>query len=93
MRARRLLLQGAAFTNGQLSSLSAQSPLLQALPLCYIAFVDAAQPDPYNDAVQLPLYESTTRDKVVSELKLPCSGDARQWILAGAAIFLTDTSV
>ncbi|CEO98015.1 hypothetical protein PBRA_006129 [Plasmodiophora brassicae] len=93
MQVEGLLLQGAAFTNGQLSSLSAQSPLLQALPLCYIAFVDAAQPDPYNDAVQLPLYESTTRDKVVSELKLPCSGDARQWILAGAAIFLTDTSV
>lgn len=45
---------------------------------------------PYSpdDCISLPVYTSAERDRVVTNVDIPCGGNQDQWIQCGAALFL-----
>ncbi|KAJ8297986.1 LOW QUALITY PROTEIN: hypothetical protein KUTeg_024517 [Tegillarca granosa] len=47
-------------------------------------------PDPYgfDESISLPVYYSNDRDRIVTRMDLPCSGNQSNWLQCGAAIFL-----
>jgi hypothetical protein len=49
-----------------------------------------ADPEPYPDGLATPLYFSTTREEFICEIRLPAKPPLENWILSGAALFLTD---
>ncbi|KAJ3390612.1 Cytoplasmic dynein 2 heavy chain 1 [Lobulomyces angularis] len=85
----RLYLQGCLFDGNRLSELSSSDPTLNSVPTCNIAWL------PTNNntkgKLEIPLYQSVNREKVISVLQVPCSGDGSLWILAGAAFFLSNS--
>lgn len=88
-----LLLQGCGFQGGVLSPLSGDSPSLQPLPPCQLAFIPKEAPEPYPDsnaALALPVYVAPSREEFVCEMRVPCKGQNDRWVLAGAAIMLNE---
>ena len=87
-----LLVQGCSFSNGSLVAVDVNSPAVSVLPNLYIAWVPKSEPECYklNESVVIPVYSTLRRDSSLCELRLPCSGNSQSWIVAGAALFLTD---
>eukprot|EP01116_Phalansterium_solitarium_P024803 TRINITY_DN91_c0_g1_i2.p1 TRINITY_DN91_c0_g1~~TRINITY_DN91_c0_g1_i2.p1 ORF type:complete len:4088 (+),score=2028.04 TRINITY_DN91_c0_g1_i2:171-12434(+) len=88
-----LLLQGAAFDSGKLSEAFADAATVVPIPHYYIGWIPQDLPDPHkgDNCINAPLYLSGKRDKFICEIGLPCQGDRVKWILAGVALFLTET--
>ena len=61
-------------------------------PEVVIGFVTKDVPDVYNEgaAVAIPLYTSTTREELLSELMMPLDDDPTRWVLSGVALFLSE---
>ena len=71
----------------------ADAPEIQQVPKCTFAWIAQEDRDPYPEeaSVLVPLYASTTREKLVSQLLLPCQvGEKPKWIVAGVALFLSE---
>eukprot|EP01116_Phalansterium_solitarium_P024805 TRINITY_DN91_c0_g1_i4.p1 TRINITY_DN91_c0_g1~~TRINITY_DN91_c0_g1_i4.p1 ORF type:complete len:4085 (+),score=2013.94 TRINITY_DN91_c0_g1_i4:171-12425(+) len=87
-----LLLQGAAFDGGKLSEAFADAATVIPVAHFYLGWIPQDQPDPYQpqNCIMAPLYLSGARDKLISEIGLPCQGDRVKWILAGVALFLNE---
>jgi dynein heavy chain 2 len=45
---------------------------------------------PYDSkgVISLPVYFNNTREKIVTKLDIPCSGDHSKWLQMGAAIIM-----
>lgn len=89
-----LLLQGALLNNGVLAELKEDSPSLVSIPDITFAFIDEADPDPYQRSLAVPVYYQLTREEFICELKIPIASEneANSFILAGVALFLSGTS-
>ncbi len=87
---RGLLLQGASFEGGALHESTSDAQELVAVPTCYMAYTREDEREPYaKDAcIKVPLYYSTSRDRMLVEISLPATGDISKWIIAGVALFL-----
>jgi len=88
-----LLLQGCNFDGEKLFDASADGPELLAIPKCTIAWIGKDEKDPYSEdgSVLIPLYATTTRERLISQMYMPCAvGDKMKWVQAGVAMCLSD---
>ena len=61
-------------------------------PPCTFAWIPKSNPDQYrsNEAINLPLYHTNMRDKILTFVQVPSGGDENKWLQAGAVLFLDD---
>ncbi|KAM9317805.1 cytoplasmic dynein 2 heavy chain 1 [Pholidichthys leucotaenia] len=86
-----LQLEGCSFDGAHLCENRHDSPSVSAVPPCYMAWVPqntAADSTASEESIWLPLYTSSERVKVVTQISLPCGPNPSQWIQTGAALFL-----
>jgi dynein heavy chain 2 len=71
-----LYLQGCAFDGARLSDISGQQAEIMQLPACSIAWISEKQADPYpaDQSVEIPVYNSIDREKLLCTLKLANNG-------------------
>ena len=86
-----LLVQGAscAAPHG-LAPLADGAPTFAMMPPIHLAWLphDARQPYPAERSALIPVYENQSREVLLSELRLPCTGLEATWLQAGCALFL-----
>uniref|UniRef100_A0A2C9JPE7 Dynein heavy chain C-terminal domain-containing protein n=1 Tax=Biomphalaria glabrata TaxID=6526 RepID=A0A2C9JPE7_BIOGL len=85
-----LMIEGCTFDGSRLSENQRDSPTVVAIPPCIVSWIPKESPDPYgmDDVISLPVYYSSTRDRIVTRLDVPCGGNVDQWLQTGAALFL-----
>ncbi|XP_043928516.1 cytoplasmic dynein 2 heavy chain 1 isoform X1 [Protopterus annectens] len=85
-----LQLEGCSFDGNQLSANQHDSPSVSSVLPCYMAWIAQNASGPYSpyDCISLPLYTSAERDRLVTNINIPCGGNQDQWIQCGAALFL-----
>ncbi|KAJ8027756.1 Cytoplasmic dynein 2 heavy chain 1 [Holothuria leucospilota] len=86
-----LQLEGCTFDGARLSENQRNSPSVCTVPTCNMAWVMKDTNDVYaaSDSISLPVYFSEDREKIVTNLKLPCvSSERDRWVQTGAALFL-----
>ncbi|KAJ3070332.1 Cytoplasmic dynein 2 heavy chain 1 [Podochytrium sp. JEL0797] len=84
-----LLLQGCNLDGARLIEASAEDPSFAAVPVAYLAWM----PKTFilSSRIDVPLYVSPTREKLVGTLQVPCNPeDESTWVLAGVAFFLNE---
>jgi dynein heavy chain 2 len=67
------------------------SPSVSTLPPCTVGWVPLDTPSPYPDgeSIAIPVYSSSTHDKLVIQFEVPCGNiNSGVVIQSGAAIFL-----
>ncbi|XP_073518216.1 cytoplasmic dynein 2 heavy chain 1 isoform X2 [Phyllobates terribilis] len=84
-----LQLEGCSFDGNHLSENQHDSPSVSVVPPCYMAWISQST-GIYSpgECISLPVYTSAERDRVVTNIDLPCGGDQNCWIQCGAALFL-----
>eukprot|EP00753_Platysulcus_tardus_P014516 PLAT4386.4.p1 GENE.PLAT4386.4~~PLAT4386.4.p1 ORF type:complete len:4448 (-),score=2754.09 PLAT4386.4:79-13422(-) len=87
-----LLLQGADFDGDLLEEAAPDGAEQITVPDCRVAWVPADGEDPYTSHafISVPLYYATDRERLLTNLMMPCSGDKSKWIIAGVAVFLDE---
>ncbi|KAF5921105.1 hypothetical protein HPG69_018505 [Diceros bicornis minor] len=85
-----LLLEGCSFDGNRLSENQHDSPSVSSVLPCFMGWIpqDAYGPYSPNECISLPVYTSAERDRVVTNIDVPCGGNQDQWIQCGAALFL-----
>ncbi|XP_071781183.2 cytoplasmic dynein 2 heavy chain 1 [Centroberyx gerrardi] len=86
-----LQLEGCSFDGVRLSENQHDSPSVSAVPPCCMAWVtqsSSVDSSGAEESIWLPLYTSSERVKVVTQVSLPCGANPSQWIQTGAALFL-----
>ncbi|XP_072706738.1 cytoplasmic dynein 2 heavy chain 1 isoform X3 [Ciconia boyciana] len=85
-----LQLEGCSFDGNRLSENLHDSPSVSSVLPCYIAWIPQDAYGPYSpeECISLPVYTSVERDRVVTNIDVPCGGNQDQWIQCGAALFL-----
>lgn len=56
--------------------------------VCVCVFQSAVGSYSLDECISLPVYSSAERQRVVTNVQLPCAGDHDTWIQSGAALFL-----
>ena len=61
------------------------------LPPLHLAWVATDRRDPYprDKSALISVYENQTRESLLSEIRLPCTGSESVWLQAGCALFLS----
>ncbi|XP_051482944.1 cytoplasmic dynein 2 heavy chain 1 isoform X1 [Apus apus] len=85
-----LQLEGCSFDGNRLSENLHDSPSVSSVLPCYMAWIPQDAYGPYSpeECITLPVYSSMERDRVVTNIDVPCGGNQDQWIQCGAALFL-----
>ncbi|XP_068037518.1 cytoplasmic dynein 2 heavy chain 1 isoform X5 [Anomalospiza imberbis] len=85
-----LQLEGCRFDGNRLSENLHDSPSVSSVLPCYMAWIPQDAYGPYSpeECISLPVYTSVERDRVVTNIDIPCGGNQDQWIQCGAALFL-----
>ncbi|NXI65822.1 DYHC2 protein, partial [Anseranas semipalmata] len=85
-----LQMEGCSFDGNRLSENLHDSPSVSSVLPCYMAWIPQDAYGPYSpeECVSLPVYTSMERDRVVTNIDVPCGGNQDQWIQCGAALFL-----
>ncbi|XP_060532310.1 cytoplasmic dynein 2 heavy chain 1 isoform X2 [Cylas formicarius] len=83
-----LLIEGGILENGTLKPCSINSENIVAAPNCYLSW--SAKRNPGDDKyIQVPLYESSNREKKVLCLRVPCALENKEkWTLASVALYM-----
>ena len=87
-----LLLQGAVFDGKKLIDAECDGPELEVAPLVTVAYLPFSDAEKYasSASLKIPVYYSTTRERLLTELSIPGGDDLPRWILAGVALFLSE---
>ncbi|KAM4699205.1 cytoplasmic dynein 2 heavy chain 1 [Discoglossus pictus] len=85
-----LHLEGCSFDGHRLSENQHDSPSVSMVPSCYMAWIPQQSIGTYSpdECISLPVYTSAERDRVVTNVDVPCGGNQNKWIQCGAALFL-----
>ncbi|KAA0702385.1 Cytoplasmic dynein 2 heavy chain 1 [Triplophysa tibetana] len=85
-----LQLEGCSFDGSRLAESHHDSPIVSAVPACYMAWIPQSAVGSYSpeECISLPVYSSSERLRVVTNVQLPCAGAHDTWIQSGAALFL-----
>uniref|UniRef100_A0A8C2M1K4 Cytoplasmic dynein 2 heavy chain 1 n=1 Tax=Cricetulus griseus TaxID=10029 RepID=A0A8C2M1K4_CRIGR len=85
-----LLLEGCSFDGNRLSENQHDSPSVSSVLPCFMGWTPQSTYGPYSpdECISLPVYTSAERDRVVTNIDVPCGGNQDQWIQCGAALFL-----
>jgi hypothetical protein len=84
-----IYIQGCRFDGCQLSELSQHDNVVSTIPVFKLAWV-TKDDVPKTPSVSLPVYVDQRREKLVTNLLVPISGNPDKWILFGVAFFITD---
>ena len=88
-----LMLQGAAFSGKRLESAEADAPELVPISKCTIAFDDTSKEKSEGRSsrgLNIPVYFSTSRERLLTDVVVPVTGDPDDWVVGGVALFLAD---
>uniref|UniRef100_A0A8C3GF25 Cytoplasmic dynein 2 heavy chain 1 n=1 Tax=Cairina moschata TaxID=8855 RepID=A0A8C3GF25_CAIMO len=85
-----LQMEGCSFDGNRLSENLHDSPSVSSVLPCYMAWIPQDAYGPYSpeECITLPVYTSMDRDRVVTNIDVPCGGNQDKWIQCGAALFL-----
>jgi dynein heavy chain 2, cytosolic len=85
-----MLLQGAVYNNS-LSEVAADSKVLSVMPALSVAWVRDEEAEQYQgqNTAKIPMYLTPTREVLVTELALDCSGDPMNWTIGGTLVCLS----
>ncbi|XP_023565248.1 cytoplasmic dynein 2 heavy chain 1 [Octodon degus] len=85
-----LLLEGCSFDGNRLSENHDDSPSVSSVLPCFMGWIPQGAYGPYSpeECISLPVYTSAERERVVTNIDVPCGSDQDQWIQCGAALFL-----
>lgn len=85
-----LLLEGCSFDGNHLSENQHDSPSVSTVLPCFMGWTPQGAYGPYSpeECISLPVYTSAERERVVTNIDVPCGGNQDQWIQCGAALFL-----
>ncbi|MBZ3869929.1 Cytoplasmic dynein 2 heavy chain 1 [Sciurus carolinensis] len=85
-----LFLEGCSFDGNRLSENQHDSPSVSSVLPCFMGWIPQGAYGPYSpdECISLPVYTSAERDRVVTNIDVPCGGNQDQWIQCGAALFL-----
>ncbi|XP_053312461.1 cytoplasmic dynein 2 heavy chain 1 isoform X2 [Spea bombifrons] len=85
-----LQLEGCSFDGSGLLENRHDSPSVSEVPSCYMAWIPQQSLSMYSpeECISLPVYTSAERDRVVTNIDVPCGRNQNQWIQCGAALFL-----
>ncbi|XP_041438616.1 cytoplasmic dynein 2 heavy chain 1 isoform X2 [Xenopus laevis] len=85
-----LQLEGCSFDGHRLSENQHDSPSVSVVPSCYMAWIPQQSLGTYSpeECISLPMYTSAERDRVVTNIDVPCGSNQNKWIQSGAALFL-----
>ncbi|XP_040316731.1 cytoplasmic dynein 2 heavy chain 1 [Herpailurus yagouaroundi] len=85
-----LLLEGCSFDGSRLAENQHDSPSVSPVLPCCVGWIPQGAYGPYSpdECISLPVYTSAERDRVVTNIDVPCGGSPDQWIQCGAALFL-----
>ncbi|XP_053561557.1 cytoplasmic dynein 2 heavy chain 1 [Bombina bombina] len=85
-----LRLEGCSFDGIRLSENQHDSPSVSMVPPCYMAWIPQQSGGTYSpgECISLPVYTSAERDRVVTNIDVPCGENQNRWIQCGAALFL-----
>uniref|UniRef100_A0A671EFV8 Dynein cytoplasmic 2 heavy chain 1 n=1 Tax=Rhinolophus ferrumequinum TaxID=59479 RepID=A0A671EFV8_RHIFE len=85
-----LLLEGCSFDGNRLSENQHDSPSVSSVLPCFMGWIPQGSYGPYSpdECISLPVYTSAERDRVVTNIDVPCGSSQDQWIQCGAALFL-----
>lgn len=79
------------FCIGKLEELGPGDPPVLPVEDFSLAWVSKSDKDPYSQAVTVPVYLTSSREKLVTELRLPCSDqDESAWTIRGIALQIED---
>ena len=86
-----LLMQGATFEEGRLALAGDGAPELCTMNACTLAFTPTSNAHKKTDKGKLdvPLYFSPTREKLLTPISISVQSQAEDWIIAGVALFLS----
>ena len=84
-----LQLEGCSFDGSRLTENSHDSPSVVAMPPCMVAWVtkDAPPPYPSSECLSLPVYQSGSRERLVTCVDVPCGRET--WLQNNPALFLS----
>ncbi|TRY75069.1 hypothetical protein TCAL_08574 [Tigriopus californicus] len=85
-----VMIEGASFDGSKLVMSSHDAPTFSMVPPVTVGWVPESSPNSYheNEAIRLPLYYSSEREKIVSYMDVPSGGDNHKWLQAGTVLFL-----
>ena len=89
-----LLLQGATYEDNRLSLSGAGASELCSMNACTLAFVedpsggDHKKMSGSSGKLDVPLYFSPTREKLLTPISISVGSQSEDWIIAGVALFL-----
>jgi len=86
-----LLLQGAVLEGGKLKDVAGDSKLFSEMPPLAMAWIKDEDASSFREgnSAKIPMYLTPTRDKLVAELSLACSGEPVQWTIGGTLVCLS----
>jgi dynein heavy chain 2 len=83
-----LYIQGCKFDGSIMYESSVDDPIFSKVPTFKMAWVSNDYKEDTDCAI-IPVYVDPTRERLVTNLPVPCGGNASPWILAGVALFLS----
>ena len=86
-------MQGAVFDGKNLIDAAADGPELEPAPTVHIAFVPSKNVEKYGNSgssMKIPVYYSTSRERLLTEILIPSGADVTRWVLAGVGLFLSE---
>lgn len=85
-----LWLQGASFAGDKLASVEGQAAEITELPPCQVSWIPKNKPEPVPEeqCVEVPVYHTLDREKLLCTFKIPNGGEASSRIISGVALFL-----
>jgi dynein heavy chain 2 len=92
IKVRGLLIQGCGFDGAKMVEPGNDLPEFITLPTVYMAWNAQKDADPHPDSstAVVPLYISSTREKMLCKLKLPNQGSASERIIGGVAVLISE---
>ena len=85
------MIEGAIFDGNRLTSSNHDSPTFTLTPTATFAWVPEKGSKTGNDSIQLPMYYSDDREKIIANVEFPTGNDGKEkWLQAGAVLFLNN---
>ena len=88
-----LQLEGCSFDSARLVENRHDSPSVVAMPPCMVSWVTKETPPLYppGECLSLPVYQSSSRERLVTCVDVPCgSGGRGTWLQNNPALFLNN---
>ena len=86
-----LVLEGGYFDGLRLSEVSHDSPTFTTCPVGTFAWIPKTEASYYreNEVINLPLYHTSHREKILSYVDVPAAGgDENKWLKAGVVLYI-----